>query len=136
MPYLEILADFRVNVRTQARTLKASDILLECDRLRDQVLPNVGVRLEDQDGEGSIVKLVNKETLLKEKETKRLLDAEKAAEKEKKKQEAAVLAAAKDAQRKIPPIEMFRHEKEKYSQFDDKVGTRVSNNIHLFVSLV
>lgn len=120
MPYLEILANFRENVRTQARTLKASDILLECDRLRDEVLPNVGVRLEDHEGEGSIVKLVDKEMLLKEKEAKRLLEVEKAAEKERKKAEAAALAAAKEAQRKIPPSELFRLEKEKYSQFDEQ----------------
>lgn len=50
MPYLSIMAEFRDNVRTHARTLKATDILQECDRLRDDVLPNVGVRLEDVEG--------------------------------------------------------------------------------------
>lgn len=121
MPYLEILADFRENVRGHARTLKASEILFECDRLRDDILPNVGVRLEDHEGEGSIVKLVDRETLIKEKEAKKLLDAEKAAEKERKRLEAAAAAAAKDAQKKIPPNEMFILETEKYSRFDDKV---------------
>ncbi|XP_012269862.2 cysteine--tRNA ligase, cytoplasmic [Athalia rosae] len=120
MPYLEILADFRKNVRSYARTLKATDILLECDRLRDDVLPNVGVRLEDHEGECSIVKLVDKETLLKERKAKRLLEAEKAAEKEKKKTEAAALQSEKDAKKKIAPSELFRLEKDKYSQFDDK----------------
>lgn len=50
MPYLRIMADFRDNVRSYAKTLKATDILKECDRLRDDVLPNVGVRLEDREG--------------------------------------------------------------------------------------
>jgi cysteinyl-tRNA synthetase len=49
MPYLKILADFRENVRAEARTLKAGSILKECDLLRDEVLPNVGVRLEDKE---------------------------------------------------------------------------------------
>lgn len=49
MPYLKILADFRENVRTEARTLKAGSILKECDLLRDDILPNVGVRLEDKE---------------------------------------------------------------------------------------
>ncbi|XP_046748618.1 cysteine--tRNA ligase, cytoplasmic [Diprion similis] len=120
MPYLEILADFRGSVRSQARTSKATNILEECDRLRDEILPNVGVRLEDHEGEASIVKLVDRETLLKEKEAKRLLKAEKAAEEERKKAEAQALAAAKDAKNKIPPSDMFKLEKEKYSQFDDK----------------
>lgn len=50
MPYLEIIAEFRDNVRNNARLIKATDILKECDRVRDEVLPNVGVRLEDREG--------------------------------------------------------------------------------------
>ena len=51
MPYLSLLAEFRDNIRNHARQLKATDILNECDRLRDDILPNVGVRLEDREGE-------------------------------------------------------------------------------------
>jgi cysteinyl-tRNA synthetase len=51
MPYLTIMADFRDNIRSHARQLKATDILRECDRLRDDILPDVGVRLEDREGE-------------------------------------------------------------------------------------
>lgn len=51
MPYLNIMAEFRDKVRTHARTLKATEILKECDILRDDILPNVGVRLEDREGE-------------------------------------------------------------------------------------
>lgn len=50
MPYLNILSEFRNTVRTEARSLKATDILQICDTLRDDILPNVGVRLEDQEG--------------------------------------------------------------------------------------
>lgn len=50
MPYLDIIAKFRDNIRNQARELKADGILKECDRLRDDVLPDVGVRLEDKEG--------------------------------------------------------------------------------------
>lgn len=121
MPYLEIFANFREKVRNHAITLKASDILQECDRLRDDILPNVGVRLEDSNAGTCKVKLVNREELLKEKETKNKLELEKALEKERKKAEAAVAAAAKETQRKIPPSDMFRLEKGKYSRFDDKV---------------
>ncbi|KAM0734318.1 Cysteine--tRNA ligase, cytoplasmic [Formica fusca] len=119
MPYLEILANFRHKVRNFAKTLKASDILQECDILRDDTLPNIGVRLEDNE-EDCKVKLVNKEELLKEKEMKKKLELEKNLEKEKKKTEAAAAAAAKEAQKKISPNDMFRLEKDKYSQFDDK----------------
>ncbi|KAJ8931751.1 hypothetical protein NQ314_015283 [Rhamnusium bicolor] len=85
-PYLSILAEFRDKVRTNARTLKATEILDECDRIRDDVLPYVGVRLEDREGEPSAVKLVDRESLLREKEAKKKAEQEKIAEKEKKRQ--------------------------------------------------
>ncbi|KAF2905309.1 hypothetical protein ILUMI_00863 [Ignelater luminosus] len=118
MPYLNIIAEFRENIRNQARSLKATDILKECDNLRDEILPNVGVRLEDREGGGSAVKLVDKETLLKEKEAKKQAELEKLKEKEKKKAEQAAAQAAKEAQKKIPPTEMFKAETDKYSKFD------------------
>jgi len=120
MPYLSVLADFRNNVRSHARELKASKILEECDKLRDDILPNVGVRLEDHDDYTSAVKLVNRESLLREKETKKVAEAAKAAEKERKKAEQAAILAERDAQRKIKPWEMFLSETDKYSKFDDK----------------
>ncbi|XP_003703304.2 cysteine--tRNA ligase, cytoplasmic [Megachile rotundata] len=118
MPYLEILASFREKVRNHAKILKANDILEECDKLRDDILPNIGVRLEDSNDEFCKVKLVNKEELLREKESKKKLELEKSLEKERRKAEAEAAAAAKEAQRKIPPSEMFKLEKDKYSQFD------------------
>jgi len=123
MPYVEILANFRDKVRSCARILKANDILQECDRLRDDVLPNIGIQLEDSNEEVCKVKMVNREELLKEKEAKKKLELEKIMEKEKRKAEAAAAAIAKEAQRKIRPCDMFKLEKNKYSQFDDMVSS-------------
>ncbi|OAD62351.1 Cysteine--tRNA ligase, cytoplasmic [Eufriesea mexicana] len=120
MPYLEVLANFREKVRNYAKTLEASSILNECDTLRDDILPNIGVRLEDSNEEVCKIKLVNREELLKEKECKMQMELEKTLEKEKKKVEAAAAAALKEAQKKIPPSEMFKLEETKYSQFDSK----------------
>lgn len=50
-------------------------------------------------------------------------ELEKAAEKERKKAELAVLNAAKEAAKKVNPKEMFLHETDKYSAFDEKVRT-------------
>lgn len=122
MPYLNIIAEFRENIRNQARVLNATEILTECDRLRDDVLPNVGVRLEDKDGGRSAIKLVDKEVLLKEKEAKKLAELEKAAEKEKKRAELAAQAAEREAQKRIPPCEMFKKDTGKYSKFDENVS--------------
>jgi cysteinyl-tRNA synthetase len=132
MPYLISLSEFRNDVREQARTLKATEILKLCDQLRDEVLPNLGVRLEDREGGGpSAVKLVDRETLLREREAKKQLEADKAAEKERKRLEVAAAAAAKEAQKKINPLDMFKSETDKYSAFDDKVRT---HNILCFAS--
>ena len=121
MPYLGILAKFRDYVRQQAISLKSTDVLAECDKLRDEILPGVGVRLEDRDVGPSLVKLVDRDTLLKEREAKKALELERQAEKKRKKLEMAAAQAFKDAQKKIPPSELFKMEADKYSQFDDDV---------------
>ena len=58
MPFHSSLAEFRGNVRGLAREVKAGNILAECDTLRDVVLPNLGVRLEDKEGEPPVIKQV------------------------------------------------------------------------------
>lgn len=68
------------------------------------------------------VKLVDRETLLKERDAKQKAEEAKAAEKERKKQELAQASALKEAKRKIPPSEMFLSEKDKYSKFDENVS--------------
>lgn len=78
------------------------------------------------------MKLVDRETLLKEREAKKALEAEKLAEKERKKAELAAAQAAKEAQKKINPLEMFKLEKDKYSAFDDKVRCSSKAFIHFF----
>lgn len=122
MPYLTALAEFRNTVRDVARTQKCSDILTICDALRDDVLPNLGVRLEDRDGGAVSIKLVDRETLLRERDAKKQAEAQKQALKEKKRLEAAAAAAALEAQRKINPKEMFLLETDKYSAFDERVS--------------
>ena len=58
--------------------VKATDILAECDKLRDITLPDLGVRLEDKEGEKTVIKLVDKEELRKEREEKLALEEKKA----------------------------------------------------------
>jgi len=69
-----------------------------------------------------VVKLVDRETLLKEREAKLQLEEEK----KKKKAEAAAAAQKaaelKEAQKRIPPKQLFTSQTDKYSQFDDTVS--------------
>uniref|UniRef100_A0A4W6CBP2 Cysteine--tRNA ligase, cytoplasmic n=1 Tax=Lates calcarifer TaxID=8187 RepID=A0A4W6CBP2_LATCA len=100
MPYLSVLSDFRENVRKIAREQKVTELLQLCDVVRDNTLPELGVRLEDHEGLPTVVKLVDKEILLKEREEKKKM--------------------AKLEKMKIPPSEMFRAETDKYSKFDEQ----------------
>lgn len=59
MPYLTPLADFRNAIREHARSLKATEMLKLCDQLRDEILPNLGVRLEDREGKASFLSIHN-----------------------------------------------------------------------------
>ncbi|XP_072171919.1 cysteine--tRNA ligase, cytoplasmic-like [Diadema setosum] len=120
LPYLKALAEFRQTIRQKARTLQATEILQLCDALRDDVLPDLGVRLEDREGQNSVVKLVDRDILMKERELARQQAEEKRRKKEEAKKKELEKQAAKEAQRRIPPQDMFRKETDKYSQFDDK----------------
>ena len=123
MPYVDTLSDFRTKIRDNARLINANEILKLCDELRDDILPNLGVRLEDRENnEKSAVKLIDREILLKEREIKKKLEQEKQLEKERRKEELLLQQKLKDEQKKINPIDMFKSETDKYSLFDDKVN--------------
>lgn len=72
-------------------------------------------------GRSSAVKLVDRETLLKERELKKKIEIERLAEKELKRKEQEEAQALRDAQRKIMPQKMFTSQTDKYSKFDDQV---------------
>ena len=48
MPYVEQFARFRDEVRAEAIAVKNKEILSLCDQVRNEILPDLGVRLEDR----------------------------------------------------------------------------------------
>ena len=74
-----------------------------------------------QENEPTVIKLVDRKELLKEREEKLKQEEKRRLEKERKKAEQAEKQAALEAQRKIPPSEMFKGETDRFSKFDDKV---------------
>uniref|UniRef100_A0A6M2DE76 Cysteine--tRNA ligase, cytoplasmic n=1 Tax=Xenopsylla cheopis TaxID=163159 RepID=A0A6M2DE76_XENCH len=120
MPYLTALAEFRDNVRDEAKSLKAIKLLQLCDQLRDATLPELGVRLEDREGAPSAVKVVGKDVLMKEREEKLRLEEEQKKKKAEQKLLQEQLKAQREAQSKINPKDMFKAETDKYSKFDDE----------------
>jgi cysteinyl-tRNA synthetase len=116
-PYLNVLTKFREAVRLSAIAADSKAILEAADALRDEVLPELGVRMEDKGSGKDVVtiwKLDDPAALRKEKALKEQQRAEKLAAKE----DAAKKLAAKEAQARIPPEELFRGRSDLYSAFD------------------
>uniref|UniRef100_A0A8C4R1K5 Cysteine--tRNA ligase, cytoplasmic n=2 Tax=Eptatretus burgeri TaxID=7764 RepID=A0A8C4R1K5_EPTBU len=119
MPYLTVLSEFREEVRAIARAEKVKGVLELCDKLRDDRLPQLGVRLEDREGQATVLKLVEREVLLKEREEKKRLEEEKQQKREEAARRQQEQEAAKLAKMKIPPQEMFLSDSDKFSRFDE-----------------
>jgi len=135
-PVLDALMDFRASVRDKARNSSESpedrvkQVLKECDTFRDDVLPALGIRLEDLT-DGPVWKLANPEELLRERQQKELEQERKRQEKEAKAKELA----EKEALNRMPPSEYMKQltledgKTPKYTQFDDDTNlpTHASN---------
>ena len=116
-PMLDVLTKFREAVRVAAISGDSRAVLGAADSLRDVVLPDLGVRMEDK-GSGvdvvTIWKLDDPEVLRQE----RKLKEEAKAEKEKQKEETLRKQREKEEKAKIPPAEMFLSQTDLYSSFD------------------
>lgn len=119
LPYLQALSDFREGVRRIARDRRVPEVLQLSDALRDDVLPELGVRLEDHEGLPTVVKLVDRETLLREREERRRVEEERRKKKEEALRKKQEQEAAKLAKMRVPPSELFLSERDKYSRFDE-----------------
>lgn len=120
MPYLEALSTFREQIRNAGLESKDAAILKLCDQLRDEVLPHLGVRLEDKEGAKTVVKIMDPNQLLKEMEAKKKVEEEKRLKKIAAKEAAEKKRREKEAEKRQPPEEMFLHMTDKYSKFDDQ----------------
>lgn len=87
-----------------------------CDSIRDELLPPLGVRLEDRDDGAPSIKLVNAAELMQEIQAKKDQELAKRQEKEKRKAQAAAAAKQTNKEEMADPINMFRTPE--YSQWD------------------
>lgn len=123
-PFLDVLTKFRETVRIAAITGDGNTnqaILNAADALRDDILPELGIRMEDKGSGKDVVtvwKLDDPEVLRKEKEQKE--EAKRA--KLKQKEEAARKLKEKEEKAKQNPVEMFLHMTDLYSNFDAITG--------------
>jgi len=101
-PVLDAFTGFRDKVRAAARAKDIAMVLNECDQVRDDTLPPLGIRMEDTSG-ASVWKLADVEILLQEREAKRAEKIKREADKlerEKSKRE-------KEEKAKIEPKNFF-----------------------------
>ncbi|KAI9006865.1 tRNA synthetases class I (C) catalytic domain-containing protein [Hyaloraphidium curvatum] len=123
MPYLRVLSGFRDGVREMARSKKPhSDFLALSDKLRDEVLPPLGVVVDDREDGTALVKLVDPETIAKEREDKARAQAEKQRKADEIKAREAEKKAAKLAKGEKKPQGLFTDAESAslYSKWDER----------------
>lgn len=111
---IQAFTDFRLKVRTAAVNKDFDNVLSQCDSIRDEALPPLGIRLEDVNNT-SVFKLDDPENILKEIALKQ--KAKREQEDMKKKRAAA--AAEKAEKMKVRPQDLFLSQSEKFSAFDE-----------------
>merc|ERR1711953_1351918 len=127
-PYLQAMAKFRADIRNAMRQSDKENLnktVMEwCDDLRDVRLVDLGVRLEDKTDEtgNPIIKLADRETLIRERDEKALMKAQAAEKKRLAAEKKAKEEAEKDKIAQIDPLEWFKvgvHDG-KFLSYDDK----------------
>ncbi|KAJ2796112.1 cysteinyl-tRNA synthetase, partial [Coemansia helicoidea] len=122
LPVASALSDFRDSVRELA--LAGGDkkaLLALCDRLRDQVLPELGVVIDDHGDGRALVKVVDPAEIRRARELSEAKDAAKQLAKAKEAQLAEEKRLALLEKAKVPPQDMFRtpEMRELYSAWDE-----------------
>ena len=118
--YLDAFVQFRDQIRLLAREKGVKELLELCDGVRDEVFVNLGVRVEDRTGQGSLWKLENPELLKKELGEKRAKQREMAAKKRKNKiQELSKELKKWEGVAAVSPEKLFLAD-ERFGKFDDK----------------
>jgi len=122
-PALDVVSAFRDEIRALAKSGASSGaILAACDRLRDEGLPAIGVKLDDRAEGGALWKLEGVEALRREREREAEAREKRAAEQRAKKEEAARKLAEKEAAARTSPDEMFKTGAYEgmFSEFDEE----------------
>lgn len=93
-PYIDTMTQFRDEIRSAAQEKDIKRVFTACDSLRQEKLPQLGVKLEDRPGLPTIWKLYDKNELLRD------IEKEKK-EKEEKKQGAKTNSGASNPANKV-----------------------------------
>jgi cysteinyl-tRNA synthetase len=140
MPYLQVLSNFRDKMRVLAKSTTSgstgNDLLSICDELRDDILPDLGVLLDDRDEGRALVKIMDPAVLRADRDDKLKRDLEKRLAKEEASKKLQLKRLERLYRGRIAPSEMFMQRKEEFSHFDscgipthDKDGVEISKSL-------
>jgi cysteinyl-tRNA synthetase len=122
LPYLSVLSKFRDEVRSMAKTKQPHDVFLKLtDKLRDEDLVALDVLLDDREDGNALVKFVDKEILIREREEKKMKEAEKLLKKEEAQRLVQIKLQEKLNKAKILPEDLFKDVEslKLYGRWDD-----------------
>ena len=133
-PYAKAQADFqRKIVELHNRQAAPKEYLVACDYLRDSVLWELGIYLEDREGEAALVRPLSA-SLKSDRAAREEAKAAKAAAQEKAKQDREKAEQAKLEQGRLSHLEMFKQSDE-FSEWDadgmptkDKEGNEIAKS--------
>jgi cysteinyl-tRNA synthetase len=112
-PFVDTIAKFRTLIKESAQDKDLMKVLEACDALRDEILPQLGVKLEDRGkGKPAVWKLYDKEELLKEIKLEKEKKEQDKIEKEKK-------AKEKELKLSTPALKWYALQTDLYSKFDE-----------------
>lgn len=126
LKFVQALADFRADIRKISKGRNPQDsvreILTLCDKIRDHILPDLGVKLEDKEIDGSpyVLKIMDPETIARERILAEKREQERRIKEEASKLEKLKLQKQREEKAKVAPDQMFRDQIDKYSKFDEK----------------
>jgi len=131
-PFVDVLSKFRDNIKSSAATEKdTTKILKLCDEFRDDILPYLGIKIEDK-GKGvpSIWKIYeDKDAFIKEIKRQKEMA-------EQKKKEKEIQAKERELKNSTTAKEWYALQNDKYTKYDeeglpshDKDGYELSNEL-------
>ena len=119
-PLVDALANYRDAIKRVAKD-GPGKVFSESDKLRDEILPHLGIKLEDRGNQASRWTFVDKDTLLAELEEKIREKERKEAEKKLIAEKKRIEAELKEKKKRTPASEFFKtFMADEYSKFDDE----------------
>lgn len=118
--YLNAWTKFRDEIRQIATRTKSIDILALCDKIRDDIMPELGVRIEDLSGKPSIWKLDDPKQLIKERDDKRRMAKENKLKKIRNQLKKRNDELTRWTNARLSASELMASMEDKYMQFNEK----------------